>query len=169
MVIISRETKPEGVLWDPEGQGNNQIQGDQHKTFHIVGFPILEKKVDKKHRDEKDDSLEIVKEEGEFVPRAPTNHHEEWHDEGGDLDRTAHADANSKLHFVLHSHPHRGDVFGCICDNGEKDETDECLWYIVPFCSLLNRRDQPVRDKRRGNSNNQKAADLCWANNHDEQ
>jgi hypothetical protein len=66
----------------------------------------------------------------------PANHYEEWHDEGGDLltqirwglaqsqkdqkvdapyNRTAHADANSKLHFVLHSHPHRGDVFGCIC------------------------------------------------------
>lgn len=70
-------------------------------------------------------------------------------------DRTAHADADSKLHFVLHSHPHRGDVFGCICltdrvskalrgsvgythDNGEKDETDECLWYIVSFCRLLD-------------------------------
>jgi len=30
-------------------------------------------------------------------------------------DRTAHADADSKLHFILHSHPHRGDVLGCIC------------------------------------------------------
>jgi hypothetical protein len=30
-------------------------------------------------------------------------------------DRTAHADTESKLHFVLHSHPHRGDVFCCVC------------------------------------------------------
>jgi hypothetical protein len=66
----------------------------------------------------------------------PANHHEEWQDEGSVLltqirwglaqsqkkqkvdapyDRTAHADADSKLHFVLYSHPHRGNVFDCIC------------------------------------------------------
>jgi hypothetical protein len=72
-------------------------------------------------------------------------------------DRTAHADANSKLHFVFHSHPYRGDVFGCIRlqvvsskdlrgtegthDNGEDNKSDECLRYIKPVCCLLDRRD----------------------------
>lgn len=72
--------------------------------------------------------------------------------------RAAHADANSKLHLVLHSHPHGGDVFGRIClrnesgkaprgnagythDNGKENETDERLWDIVPICRLLDRRD----------------------------
>ena len=72
--------------------------------------------------------------------------------------RAAHADANSKLHFVLHSHPHGSDVFGGIClcnesgkaprgnasythDNGKKNETDERLWDIESCCRLLDRCD----------------------------
>ena len=72
--------------------------------------------------------------------------------------RAAHADANSKLHFILHGHPHGSDVFGRIClhnesgkaprrnagythDNGKENETDECFRDIVPLCRLLDRRD----------------------------
>jgi len=72
--------------------------------------------------------------------------------------RAAHADANSKLHLVLHSHPHGSDVFGRIClrnesgkaprgnagcthDNGKENETDERFRDIVPGCRLLDRRD----------------------------
>jgi len=72
--------------------------------------------------------------------------------------RAAHADADSKLHFVLHSHPHGSDVFGSIClrnesgkaprgnvgythDNWKENETDERFRDIIPGCRLLDRRD----------------------------
>jgi hypothetical protein len=75
-------------------------------------------------------------------------------------DRTAHTNANSKLHFILHSHPYGRDVFGCVClrivsgetprgtvgawrthDNGQENKTDERLRDIEPGCGFFDRRD----------------------------
>ena len=41
---------------------------------------------------------------------------------------------------IMSSKALRGNV-GYTHDNGKKDEADKCLWYIVPFYRLLDRRD----------------------------
>ena len=108
----------------------------------------------------------------------PANYHEEWYDKSGDLlkrihrvlvngggedvdipyDRTAQTDANSKLHFVLHSHSHGSNLSGYIClcnesskaprgnaghthDKGKENKTDERLWNSEPVRCLLDRVD----------------------------
>jgi hypothetical protein len=49
---------------------------------------------------------------------------------GTPYDRTAHTNANSKLHFILHSHPYGSDVFGCICANNYNDLSLSCYNFI---------------------------------------
>ena len=73
-------------------------------------------------------------------------------------DRTAQADTNSKLHFVLLGHRHGSYELGGIClrhelslgpggsasythDNGNNNKTDERLWDVEPICCLLGRFD----------------------------
>ena len=68
----------EGAHGTRTGHGNDEIQSDQHETFHVIGFPIsvpkvingssaserfeyaLEKKVDEQHRNEKGDGLRVM-------------------------------------------------------------------------------------------------------------
>jgi hypothetical protein len=71
-------------------------------------------------------------------------------------DRTAQADTNSELHFVLLGHRHGSYELGGIClrhessvgpggsasythDNGNNNKTNERLWDVEPICCLLNR------------------------------
>jgi hypothetical protein len=81
----------------------------------------------------------------------PANHYEEWYYKSGDLlkqihrnlvngeevdedvpyDRTAQTDANSKLHFVLHSRSHGSNLSGYICLCNGSSEAQEVTRVIL--------------------------------------
>lgn len=67
----------------------------------------------------------------------PANNDQEGGDEKSDLDTRANRYAHSKIHLVTDSHDNRCDMLGCITNNWNEDQTDECLtdvgvrYYIV--------------------------------------
>jgi hypothetical protein len=87
----------------------------------------------------------------------PANDDEKRNDECSNLDGRANTDANSELRLVLHGHPHGSNVLRSVADNGQKDETNECLGDAVTSRSLLDGRNQDIGTQRSDDGHSEEA------------
>jgi len=44
----------------PEGEGDDEVKSDEHKSFQPVGLAVGDEQVDEEDRDEEDDGLEVL-------------------------------------------------------------------------------------------------------------
>lgn len=96
-----------------------------HETLQPVGATVLEEEVNEHNRDEHDNGIEVVEEEGEVAVERPGNDNEERDHTSRNLDTRADSNADGEFHLALASHPNRRDVLGGVTNKREKDDTDE--------------------------------------------
>lgn len=74
----------------------------------------------------------------------PAKNNEEWSDTKGDLDTGANGYAHGQIHLVAKGDHHSSDVFGSVSNNGDQNQTDECLADIRAFDEVIDRSNQVV-------------------------
>jgi hypothetical protein len=68
-----------------------------------------------------------------FTTNDPSDNHEEGSDAQGNLDAGANRHTHGKVHLVAQSDDYSSDVLRRVSDNGDQNQTDECLANV---CSL---------------------------------
>lgn len=60
-IVSDSDTRVEGENCSPEGEGNDEVEGNEHEAFEPVGLAVGDEDVDEEDRDEEDDGLEVLR------------------------------------------------------------------------------------------------------------
>lgn len=121
------QSPAQGIAWgNVKGQGNDEVQAEQHGALEVVGPAVLHSIGDDHDGEGKGNRLEgLEMERHGLVEDGPAENDEERGDEEGDLDAGADGDAHGEVHLVPDGDDDGGDVFGGVSDNGDEDQADE--------------------------------------------
>lgn len=112
---------------NPHGQCDDHVGTDAHSAFQVVTLSVSNQVVNHENTDEEDDSLEHLEVESHGLTHGPAEKNKEGGDEKSNLERGSNGDTNCKVHLILVCHDTRGNVFCCVSDNGQKNQTNKSL------------------------------------------
>ena len=116
-----------------EGQRRSQVKDMQclrsqaHSALEVVALSVLDEVVDNQDGDEEDDGLEALEVQSHGLAHDPAKNDKEGCNEERDLHRAANCDVNGQIHLALVCDDDGCDVLGGVSDDGDQDQTDECL------------------------------------------
>jgi hypothetical protein len=106
---------------------DDNIRGDEQAAFEVVTPAVENQEIDNQHCDEQRYGLEDVEVESHIFAHDPAQDDDDGGDEDGDLDGGANGNTDGKIDLVLHGDGDGGNVLCSVADDGQDDETDECL------------------------------------------
>lgn len=112
---------------DEECEGNDGVNTQTHGALQVVALSVLDEVVHNQDGNEKDDGLETLEVQRHGLVHDPAEDNEEGSHEKGDLHRAADGHVDSEIHLALVCDDDGCDVLGGVSNDGDQNETDECL------------------------------------------
>lgn len=157
-----------------KGDSNDGVETEAHGALEVVGLAVLDDVRNDEDGDGKGNSLDCrhevstsitekvnssskltgLKAESHGLINDPANNDEEGGDTKSNLDGGANGNVHGKIHLVADGNNNSGDVLSSVSDNGDENQTDECLANVHLLDDVIDAANEVVGANGNQNSNN---------------